>query len=57
LRPSIQPGEKVEITRSPGLNRVAPTPIASTRPAMSEIGVKGKATDSPMPVSIISLSR
>ena len=54
---SIQPFQKVLITRSPGAKRRTPSPTASTVPAMSEPGVNGSASDMPMPSSVISRSR
>jgi hypothetical protein len=41
--PSIQPGMKVEITRSPCWKRVTAAPIITTTPAASEAGTNGSA--------------
>lgn len=46
-----------EITRSSTANRVTESPAATTVPARSDPGVKGKFSGSPRPVSITILSR
>ena len=57
VRSSIQPGMKVEITRSPVRKRLAPSPRDATAPAMSDPGVKGNASGAPMPFATIMTSR
>ncbi|MNT19525.1 hypothetical protein D3C72_1547870 [compost metagenome] len=54
---SVQPPQKVLITRSPTAKRRTPGPTATTVPAMSEPGVKGNSSAMPMPSRTMSRSR
>ena len=42
MRPPVQFTKKVLVTRSPGLNCVTPSPIATTSPAPSDSGITRK---------------